>query len=133
MLKAAEWIITIIFSMEYIVRIWASPKPWRYIFSFYGIIDFLAIIPDKDVEDNKVMKAVFGIKAGTGKNTNENLLAEAGQHLIDKGAEVIILGCTEIPLAFNPLRVDVPVVSATGVLADRSIQMYNELKTRIKY
>ncbi len=45
MLKAAEWIITIIFSMEYIVRIWASPKPWRYIFSFYGIIDFLAIIP----------------------------------------------------------------------------------------
>lgn len=45
MLHSMEWIITIIFSMEYIVRIWSSPKPWRYIFSFYGIIDFLSIIP----------------------------------------------------------------------------------------
>jgi len=45
MLHSMEWVITIIFSLEYIVRIWASPKPWRYIFSFYGIIDFLAIIP----------------------------------------------------------------------------------------
>jgi len=45
MLHSAEWIITIIFTLEYIVRIWASPKPWKYIFSFYGIIDFLSIIP----------------------------------------------------------------------------------------
>jgi len=40
-----EWIITILFTIEYIVRIWTSPKPFRYISSFYGIIDFLAIIP----------------------------------------------------------------------------------------
>jgi len=45
LLHSMEWVITIIFTMEYIVRIWASPKPWRYIFSFYGVIDFLAIIP----------------------------------------------------------------------------------------
>jgi voltage-gated potassium channel len=44
-LHSMEWVITIIFTLEYIVRIWASPKPWRYIFSFYGVIDFLAIIP----------------------------------------------------------------------------------------
>ncbi len=40
-----EWIITISFTLEYIVRIWTSPKPYRYIFGFYGLIDFLAIIP----------------------------------------------------------------------------------------
>lgn len=44
-LKLIEWIITILFTIEYIVRIWASPKPFQYIFSFFGIIDFLAIIP----------------------------------------------------------------------------------------
>jgi voltage-gated potassium channel len=40
-----EWIITISFSLEYLVRIWTSPKPIRYILSFFGLIDFLAIIP----------------------------------------------------------------------------------------
>jgi len=40
-----EWIITVFFTVEYIVRIWTAPKPFKYIFSFYGLIDFLAIIP----------------------------------------------------------------------------------------
>ncbi|MCK4745380.1 MAG: ion transporter [Bacteroidales bacterium] len=44
-LKMIEWIITIIFTLEYIARIWAHPKPLQYIFSFYGVIDFLSIIP----------------------------------------------------------------------------------------
>ncbi|MDD4109399.1 MAG: ion transporter [Prolixibacteraceae bacterium] len=41
----SEWIITGVFTLEYILRIIIVKKPWRYIFSFYGIIDFLAIIP----------------------------------------------------------------------------------------
>ena len=41
----AQWIITLIFSGEYILRIWVSKKPKKYIFSFFGIIDFLAILP----------------------------------------------------------------------------------------
>lgn len=40
-----EWIFTIMFSIEYIARIIASPKPFKYIFSYLGIIDFLAITP----------------------------------------------------------------------------------------
>lgn len=41
----AEWVITILFSVEYIARIVSVKKPFKYIFSFYGIIDFLATIP----------------------------------------------------------------------------------------
>ena len=41
----AEWIITLIFSIEYILRIIAINKPKKYIFSFYGIVDFLSTIP----------------------------------------------------------------------------------------
>lgn len=44
-LNIAEWVITIVFSLEYIARIIAVKRPWRYIFSFYGIIDFLSTIP----------------------------------------------------------------------------------------
>ncbi|MBS0011728.1 MAG: ion transporter [Bacteroidales bacterium] len=40
-----EWIITILFTIEYILRIIIVKKPLKYIFSFYGIIDLLAILP----------------------------------------------------------------------------------------
>jgi voltage-gated potassium channel len=44
-LNITEWIITILFSIEYIARIITIKKPSSYIFSFYGIIDLLATIP----------------------------------------------------------------------------------------
>ena len=44
-LRLAEWGITIIFSIEFFLRIYIVKKPASYIFSFYGIIDFLSIIP----------------------------------------------------------------------------------------
>ena len=44
-LHKLEWIITGIFTVEYILRILIIKKPIRYIFSFYGIIDFLSVIP----------------------------------------------------------------------------------------
>ncbi|MGB5944155.1 MAG: ion transporter [Leeuwenhoekiella sp.] len=40
-----EWIITIFFTIEYILRIISIKKPSNYIFSFYGIIDLLSTIP----------------------------------------------------------------------------------------
>jgi voltage-gated potassium channel len=44
-LNILEWIITILFTFEYIARIICVKKPKAYIFSFYGIIDFLSTIP----------------------------------------------------------------------------------------
>ena len=35
----------IIFTIEYLLRIYVADKPLKYIFSFYGLIDFLAIVP----------------------------------------------------------------------------------------
>ena len=44
-LNIAEWIITILFTLEYIARIVSVKKPKEYIFSFFGIIDLLSTIP----------------------------------------------------------------------------------------
>ncbi len=44
-LNVAEWFITILFTIEYILRIISIDKPSKYIFSFYGSIDFLSTIP----------------------------------------------------------------------------------------
>lgn len=40
-----EWIFTFLFTAEYFLRIYVTNKPFKYIFSFFGIIDFLSIIP----------------------------------------------------------------------------------------
>ena len=40
-----EWLITVFFTIEYILRIISIKKPKNYIFSFYGIVDFLSTIP----------------------------------------------------------------------------------------
>ncbi|MCY2687720.1 ion transporter [Salinimicrobium sp. TH3] len=41
----AEWIITAVFTVEYILRIVVINRPARYIFSFYGIVDLLSTLP----------------------------------------------------------------------------------------
>ena len=40
-----EWFFTILFTIEYFLRIYSIGKPFKYISSFYGIIDLLSIIP----------------------------------------------------------------------------------------
>ena len=44
-LNSFELFCVVIFSIEYVLRVYVAKKPFDYIFSFYGIIDFLAIIP----------------------------------------------------------------------------------------
>lgn len=44
-LYAAEWLFTLAFAVEYGVRLWVVKRPLRYAFSFFGIIDLLAILP----------------------------------------------------------------------------------------
>ena len=41
----SEWIFTILFSIEYLLRVFSIRRASSYIFSFYGIIDLLALIP----------------------------------------------------------------------------------------
>ncbi len=52
-LNISEWVITILFSIEYIARIITVKRPLKYITSFYGIIDLLSTIP-------KYISLIFG-------------------------------------------------------------------------
>ena len=44
-LLTLEWIVTIFFTIEYIARVISIRKPFKYIFSFYGIIDLISTVP----------------------------------------------------------------------------------------
>lgn len=44
-LVAVEWSITVLFTIEYGLRLYSVSRPWRYVFSFYGLVDLFAIVP----------------------------------------------------------------------------------------
>ncbi|WP_297793606.1 ion transporter [uncultured Eudoraea sp.] len=44
-LDTSEWVVTILFTIEYILRLICIKKPSKYIFSFFGIVDLLSTIP----------------------------------------------------------------------------------------
>ena len=45
LLRAVEWGFTLLFSVEYALRIWCVKRKWAYARSFFGVIDLLSILP----------------------------------------------------------------------------------------
>ena len=44
-LRYAEWFFTALFTLEYVLRVVCVQKPSKYIFSFFGVVDFISIAP----------------------------------------------------------------------------------------
>ena len=44
-LRIAEWVFTILFTVEYLLRVYTARKPLHYMLSFFGVVDLLAILP----------------------------------------------------------------------------------------
>ncbi len=40
-----EWVFTILFTVEYLIRIWCAPNRKGYVLSLYGVVDLLALLP----------------------------------------------------------------------------------------
>lgn len=44
-LYALEWFFTLLFTVEYLVRLWVSERPARYARSFFGVVDLMSVLP----------------------------------------------------------------------------------------
>ena len=44
-LRAAEWVFTLVFTTEYLLRLWCAPSAAGYARSFFGLVDLVAILP----------------------------------------------------------------------------------------
>jgi len=44
-LDVAEWLFTLLFTVEYLLRLVCVPIPWHYARSFFGVVDLLAVLP----------------------------------------------------------------------------------------
>jgi len=70
------------------------------------------IVPGRG-EQERVMNAIFGkkgIKAGFTTGAPKKNAVEVARHLIRRGAQAIIAGCTEVPLVLEPKDISVPLI-----------------------
>jgi aspartate racemase len=78
------------------------------------------VIPDA-AGKARLMSLIDAIKAGDKGCEIAAGMESVALSLVDRGAEVIIGGCTEIPIVFEGNDFVVPVISSTNVLAERTI------------
>ena len=66
-LETIEWTITVLFTIEYLLRLYCVDRPLRYATSFFGIIDLLSILPSwcvflapaqKNIADFAIIRAL---------------------------------------------------------------------------
>ena len=74
-----------------------------------------------DAELAEFMDIVYQIKGGNTDEQIKQAMLKIANTLIDKGAEVILAGCTEIPLVLHEDSLSVPMFSSTDILVDRVI------------
>ena len=77
------------------------------------------ILSDSD-QKNLINEAIYsekGLKAGFINSENEDLVISACDNLIARGAEVIISGCSELPLVLDSNKCTIPLVDSATTLA----------------
>jgi len=85
------------------------------------------VVPDDDEQRDLVMGAIYGpegVKGGRRSGPPRERIELAIQSLLERGAEVIILGCTELPLLFPTGACELaPLLNPTEVLAAACVRL----------
>jgi aspartate racemase len=82
----------------------------------------IEVISPEEEDKKEVMKVIYAVKAGNLSEEVKKNIIQIAQKLIDKGAEAIIAGCTEIPLVLKEGDAPVPIIDPTQVLAKIAIR-----------
>ena len=84
----------------------------------------IEVIGPNDEEQKQVMEAIFGrkgIKAGYTSGEPKKIIVNTANALVQRGAEAIIAGCTEVPLVLKEEDIPVPLIEPLSILAEASI------------
>lgn len=83
------------------------------------------LVPSEKDQKELVMEAIYGrngIKAGYTGLENKKRVVKAAETLIERGAQGIIAGCTEIPLVLEEKDISVPLLDTLNILAKAAIR-----------
>jgi aspartate racemase len=72
------------------------------------------------------MELLYRIKSGDVRAEVRTRMRELAENLIERGAEAIVAGCTEVPLVLGPADVPVPFVDSIEILAARTVAAAKE-------
>jgi aspartate racemase len=84
------------------------------------------LVPSSEDQEGLVMSAIYGesgIKAGFVSSENKEKILRASRALIAKGAQGVIGGCTEVPLAVQQGDMEVPFFDSLDILALAAIRL----------
>jgi aspartate racemase len=85
----------------------------------------LATLATTESETEEVMDAIFGdygIKRCGPNSRAQQQLQAVGQRLIDRGAQALILGCTELPLVLKDGDLPIPLIASNQALAEAAVR-----------
>ena len=82
----------------------------------------IEVISPEEKDKEEVMRVIYAVKAGNLSEEVKKSIISIAQKLIDKGAEAIIAGCTEIPLILKEENFSVPLIDPTQVLAKAAVK-----------
>lgn len=80
-----------------------------------------ALMPDAE-DQQRIQSAIDQVKIGIHDRAIREVFQSAGLRMTEAGAELIILGCTEVPLAFNSDEVNYPTLNPTRILAEAAVK-----------
>ncbi len=83
---------------------------------------FMLVTPEPEVQASCVMEAIYAVKRGDPIETAGRLIRQAAQSLLERGAEAILAGCTEVPLILQDGDVAVPIIDPTWILAQAAVR-----------
>ncbi|MGB5352713.1 MAG: amino acid racemase [Woeseia sp.] len=83
----------------------------------------LTALPVEGASRKELMTLIDCVKAGDQSKAVSNGMAAIARSLIEQGAEVIVAGCTEIPLVLHQPQLTVPLINSTDELARRTVEL----------
>ena len=81
----------------------------------------IRVLMPNDAEQEAIQSAIAEVKAGEQNRYTQEIFHAIGMRLMKAGAKAVILGCTEIPLAFDANVVDYPTLNSTHILAEAAV------------
>jgi aspartate racemase len=79
------------------------------------------LVPCERTQTDVVMQAIYAIKAAGATDEARSLVRRAADELVQRGAQIVVAGCTEIPLVLKDGDLAVPVVDPIAILAEAAI------------
>lgn len=83
-------------------------------------VGFRAIVPERAHEE-RFMELLYRIKAGERGTAMREAMADLARGLVDRGAAIVVAGCTELPLVLPADALSVPLIDSTAVLARATV------------